>query len=109
MESIELPVSVWLQGSGWAQALVQAEIAKAGTADSLQAAHVMCTRTHQITAAALHVLQHHDMPTTITVQMANILWSLRSGVIRESKVVLSFSFGQQYWSYNFVLLCMCGP
>ncbi len=51
----------WLQGSGWAQALVQAEIATAGTADSLhRAAQVMHTRrAHQITAAALHILQHH--------------------------------------------------
>ena len=50
----------WLQRSGWAQALVQAEIATAGTADSMyRAAHVMHTRrAHQITAAALHILQH---------------------------------------------------
>jgi len=51
----------WLQGSGWAQALVQAEIATAGTADSLyRAVHVMRTRrAHQITAAALYILQQH--------------------------------------------------
>ena len=51
----------WLQGSGWAQALVQADIATVGTADSLhRATHVMCTRkAHQITAAALYILQHH--------------------------------------------------
>ena len=36
----------WLQGSGWTQALVQAEITTAGTADSfLRAAHV--TRSHR--------------------------------------------------------------
>ena len=51
----------WLQGSGWAQALVQADIATVGTADSLhRATHVMRTRkAHQITAAALYILQHH--------------------------------------------------
>ena len=50
----------WLQGSVWAQALVQAVIVTAGTADSLyRASHVMRTRrAHQITAAALHILQH---------------------------------------------------
>jgi len=50
----------WLQGSGWAQALVQANIATVGTADSLyRATHVMRTRkAHQITAAALYILQH---------------------------------------------------
>ena len=51
----------WLQGSGWAQALVQADIATVGTADSLhRATHVMRTRkAHQITAAALYILQQH--------------------------------------------------
>ena len=49
----------WLQGSGWTQALVQAEITTAGTADSfLRAAHVTRTRrAHQFTAAALYILQ----------------------------------------------------
>jgi len=53
-------VGDWLRGSGWVQALVQAEITTAGTADSfLQAAHVTRTRrAHQITAAALYILQH---------------------------------------------------
>ena len=52
-------VGDWLQGSGWTQALVQAEITTAGTADSfLRAAHVTRTRrAHQITAAALYILQ----------------------------------------------------
>ncbi|QQP53238.1 uncharacterized protein LOC103506659, partial [Caligus rogercresseyi] len=51
----------WLKGSGWVQALVQAEIATAGTADSfLRASHVLRTRrAHQVTAAALYILQHH--------------------------------------------------
>ena len=51
----------WLESSGWAQALVQAEIATVGMADSLlKASHVMRTRkAHQITAAALYILQHH--------------------------------------------------
>ena len=49
----------WLQGSGWIQALVQAEITTAGTAYSfLRAAHVTRTRrAHQVTAAALYILQ----------------------------------------------------
>ena len=49
-------LGVWLQGSGW----VQAEIATAGTADSfLRASHVLHTRrAHQVTAAALYILQH---------------------------------------------------
>ena len=53
----------WLQGSGWTQALVQAEITTAGTADSfLRAAHVTRTRrAHQVTAAALYILQRRGI------------------------------------------------
>ena len=51
----------WLKGSGWVQALVQAEITTQGTADSfLKAAHVVRTRrAHQVTASTLYILQHH--------------------------------------------------
>ncbi|KAL8563820.1 hypothetical protein ACOMHN_061944 [Nucella lapillus] len=50
----------WLQGSGWVQALVQAEIATSGTADSfLRASRVLRTRrAHQVSAAALYILQN---------------------------------------------------
>ena len=54
-------VGDWLKGSGWVQALVQANITTPGTADSfLRAAHVACSRrAHQVTVAALHTLKHH--------------------------------------------------
>ncbi|KAG7161591.1 hypothetical protein Hamer_G014152 [Homarus americanus] len=50
----------WLQGSGWAETLVQANVASPGIANSfLKAAHVTRTRRgHQITAATLNILQH---------------------------------------------------
>lgn len=50
----------WLQGSKWAEALVQAEIAARGTADSfLKAALLICTRhAHEVTAATLNILQN---------------------------------------------------
>ena len=50
----------WLKESGWVQALVQADITTPGTADSyLQGVHVARTRrAHQVTAAALYILQH---------------------------------------------------
>lgn len=52
-------VGDWLKGSGWVQALVQADITTAGTADSfLRAAHVIRTRrAHQVTLAALYILK----------------------------------------------------
>ena len=47
-----------LEGSGWIGALVQAEVATSGTANSfLRASHVTRTRcAHQITASALYLL-----------------------------------------------------
>ncbi|KAG7153951.1 hypothetical protein Hamer_G027474, partial [Homarus americanus] len=50
----------WLQGSGWTETLVQADIACPGTANSfLKAAHVTRTRRgHQITAATVNIVQH---------------------------------------------------
>ena len=50
----------WLRGSVCVQALVQAEIATPGTADSfLHVAHVTRTRrAHQSTATALHMPGH---------------------------------------------------
>lgn len=50
----------WLEDSGWTNALVQAEIASPGTADSfIYASHVTKTRhAHQVTAASLYKLLH---------------------------------------------------
>ena len=49
----------WLEGSGWKEALIQAEIATPGTADSfLHATHVARTRAaHQVSVSALYILQ----------------------------------------------------
>ena len=50
----------WLRGSGWVQALVEADIVSPGIADSFLKAHVARNRrAHQVTAAALHILRHH--------------------------------------------------
>ena len=50
----------WLQGSGWSNLLYKAGIASSGICDSfLKATHVTRTRhAHQVTAAALYILQH---------------------------------------------------
>ena len=62
---IEMATTSWLPGSSWVEALVQAGISCSETADSfLKAAQVPCTRrAHQITAAALNVLQHQAYDT----------------------------------------------
>ena len=51
----------WLDGSGWTDCLVQAGVAKVGMEDFfLKASHITRTRhAHQVTAAALFILQKH--------------------------------------------------
>ena len=48
----------WLEDTGWVEALVQAKVASAGTADSfLKASHIARTRhAHQVTASSLYIL-----------------------------------------------------
>ena len=48
----------WLEDSGWTHALIQADIASPGTADSfLKASHIAKTRrAHQISACSLYIL-----------------------------------------------------
>ena len=51
----------WLEGSGWTSALVQANVASPGTADSfLKATHVSRMRhAHQVTASTLNILMYN--------------------------------------------------
>ena len=48
----------WLEDTGWVEALVQAKVASAGTADSfLKAFHITRTRhAHQVTASSMYIL-----------------------------------------------------
>ena len=52
-------VGSWLAGSGWSNAIVEAQVATSETADSfLQVSHVTRTRyAHHVTASALYDLQ----------------------------------------------------
>ena len=54
-------IGKWLEGSGWTSALVQANVASSGTADSfLKATHVSRTRhAHQVTASTLNILMYN--------------------------------------------------
>ncbi|KAG7173356.1 hypothetical protein Hamer_G018635 [Homarus americanus] len=65
----------WLQGSGWAETLVQADIASPGTANSfLKAAHVTRTRRgHQITAATLNILLYSTRLMANTLKMPKVM------------------------------------
>ena len=58
----------WLEGSGWIEALQQAEIATPGIAESfLKASHVTRTRhAHQVTVCALHILLRKAYDRAVT-------------------------------------------
>ena len=88
----------WLKGSGWVQALVQADLATPGTADSfLQAAHVMRTRrVHQVRLAALYILNIVPMMTTAycVPEKEEMFLGSWNGVMKEKMFVRSFGTGQ---------------
>ena len=86
----------WLAGSGWVEALVQADIATAGTADSfLRAAHIARTRhAHQVTAATLNILQHHAYDDYARTVGNDQQLSFKEWCQRRTKECPQF----QYWS-----------
>ena len=84
----------WLRGSGLAQADI---VATPGTADSfLRATNVTSTRiAHQITAAAMHILQHrahehHPRPEYVRLDF--------EGDIRDSDCPLGKLYTASSWS-----------
>ena len=66
-------IGSWLEDSGWAACLVQAQIASQGTADSFhKASHVGRTRhAHQVNASSLAILLHQAYEQQYLVHQAN--------------------------------------
>lgn len=67
---------------------------------------MLCIQEEHIKSLLLACISYNIVPTIITVPMINPLWRLRSGLIRENKVVLSFSFGQLHWRWKFVFFIL---
>ena len=86
----------WLQGSGWVEAPLQADISSPGTADSfLKAAHVSRTRrAHQITAAALNVLQRRAYDNYCQTQTDQVPQAFEAWCTQRATNIPQF----QYWS-----------
>ena len=82
----------WLQGSGWVEALVQADISSPGKADSfLKAVHVTRTRrAHQITAVALNVLQHRAYDNYCQTQTDGVPLAFEAWCIQRAKNIPQF-------------------
>lgn len=97
-----------LEDSGWTSALVQANIASTGTADSLiKASHVTKTRhAHQVTAASVHTLLHRaytDYTSEATAAGTNVLSLQRWCEVREQESV-QFSYWLKILSLEITLL-----
>ena len=92
----------WLRGSGWVQALVQADLASPGIADSfLQATHVARTRrSHQITVVVLYILKHraYDHYRVTYSGKSRVFWNSNNGLISGKQSALIFSTGQLLWN-----------
>ena len=89
----------WLEGSGWTNALVQADIAGSGTANSfIHASHVTKTcHAHQVTAA-MQAFIHSSSKLTMTAHpilmpCSQIIHLLRSGAQSEQKPVFTLTTG----------------
>ena len=93
---------IWLQDSGWVPALVQAEIATPGTAESfIKVAHVTKTRhVHQITAASLSILKHKAYQAYLT-NLQSDEPGLAFDVWQQKRIAESPLF--QYWSLTLKL------
>jgi len=92
----------WLDGSGWVQALVQAEITTPGTAESfLRASHVT-TQRELIRLLLLHCTSCNIEPMTIIarekIMTEKISLILKIGAIREERKFPSSSTGQLCWN-----------
>lgn len=89
-------LGTWLQSSGWVEAIVQANVASRGTADSfLKASHVSRTRrAHQITAAALNVLQDQAYDKYCQTQTDGVPLMFEAWCHRRANNIPQF----QYWS-----------
>ena len=94
----------WLEGSGWTSALVQADIASAGTADSfIKVNHVTKTRhAHQVTAACIHALlkQAYDEYTS----ESGVNLPLEKWCLSQAQQSLMFSYWLKALSLEILLL-----
>lgn len=86
----------WLHGSGWVEALAQANISSQGKAESfLKAAHVSRTRrAHQITATSLYILQHRAYDNYCQTQTDQVPLAFEDWCSQRAENIPQF----QYWS-----------
>ena len=89
----------WLEDSGWTSAIVQADIAETGTADSfIKASHVTKMRhAHQATAATLQLCCiKYTLSTYLQQKRKSLHW--KSGVKCVLRRVSSSVTGTKLWN-----------
>ena len=94
----------WLDGSGWSSALVQADIASPGTADSfIKVSHVTRTRhAHQVTAATLYALLKAAYDEYTSESGSEI--QLEQWCLEQAKQSLMFNYWLKSLSLEILLL-----
>ena len=100
----------WLEGSGWTNALVQADIASSGTANSfIHAKHVTKTRhAHQVTAASLYTLlqqaYNEECISDDKDVMPPISLSFEEWCIQQAKASVHFDYWHKTLSLQLLVL-----
>ena len=103
----------WLEGSEWTSALVQADVASAGVADSfIKSSHVRKTRhAHQATAAAVHVLLHqtYDEYVSQTQENGTCAMALEEWCAAQAQQSVHFDYLMKTLSLEILLLLYIRP
>ncbi len=102
----------WLEDSGWTNALVQADIASSGTANSfIRATHV--TRPAMHTNSQLQPSTHYSSRHTVTtahlmmaIPLGQMMKSLRSGAHSEQRPVCTLTTGSRPCHWRFSCWCI---
>lgn len=96
----------WLEESGWTSALVQADIAGTGTADSfIKVSHVTKTRyAHQVTAASLRVLLERAYNEYTSQYGEGNIMSLEEWCVVQAQQCVQFDYWLKTLSLEIVLL-----
>ena len=103
-------VGDWLKGSGWTSALVQADVATPGTADSfLKVSHITCTRrAHQILLTSLFILKKRAYENyRLTLEENKVAVSFETWCKERASRSPRFRYCEIVMEWNLVFLHLC--
>ena len=96
----------WLEDISWTNALVQADIASSGTADSfIRASHVTKTHhAHQVIAASLYTLLHQAYSEDAKLNDADTMQSFEEWCTKRARESVHFNYWLKTLSLELLLL-----